>query len=430
MALHRRRLLAAAGSAGAGVVGVGYWQRRRLRRFPSIRELKAVSGIAVPRIEEDPIITQALLEASYERTVDRFDEIEARLEPPYDRYTEEFIETLRTRLIDSAPETVTVRSRGVPAMHYARRQTLFTYRRIRSRVVEILAHESPGELPTETFTERASALDDRIDDVSVPYRGVNLGEAIVAGSTIESTIDSAENRVEKARDETERRVRWRELERATAAVEDAESFAVAKTGTDHRAEFPEIADRLVAEYERRREAAPDPHAAPDFEEATSTFASRGIGLLRRPMGQLGASPWSASRLPEEDAGRAAHTHALLLSTVPLYEAFSDVPNPVWWEEIDYELGAGPDDLREEKRATIDAAGLYLDRDDPLVRHLAAVPLGLVRATDSRVDSLVEDANTLEDAEWTTQLDYAMLLYRSARRYAEEIGDAVAVVDDT
>ncbi|MDR5671953.1 Uncharacterized protein AArcCO_2165 [Halalkaliarchaeum sp. AArc-CO] len=430
MALHRRRVLAATGAAGAGILGLGYWQRRRIRRYPSVLDLREVTGSEVPRIEDDQIITSTLLDASYDRAVERFEEIEPRLDPPYDRYSEEFIENLRARLSDRAPETVTIWSRGVPAMHYARRQALFTYRRVRSRLVGILAHEAPDELPFEPFAERASALEERIESVSVPYRGASFGEAIVAGSTIESALGEATSALENAREEDERRDRWRQLERATAAVEDAESLVETRSGENHRPEFSAAAERLVDEYEHHREAAPARHEAPEIDGANSTFAMRGIGALQRPMRNLGGTPEIASRLFDDgDHGRAAHTHVLLLPTIPLYEAFSDVPNPVWWEEIDYEHGADPDDLRARKRAAIDTVEPYLDRDDPLVGHLAAVPLGVVRATDSRVERLTEDAHAVDDSEWAMQLDLALLLYESARRYAEAIDEVIDVVDD-
>ena len=50
-------------------------------------------------------------------------------------------------------------------------------------------------------------------------------------------------------------------------------------------------------------------------------------------------------------------------------------------------------------------------------------------TGSRVEWLIEDANTVADAEWRVQLDYAFLRYESARRYAEAIDEAIDVVNE-
>ncbi|AUX08012.1 hypothetical protein AArcSl_0359 [Halalkaliarchaeum desulfuricum] len=430
MALHRRHLLAATAAAGAGVFGVGYWQRRRLGRLPTIRALDNVVESEVPRIEDDPIITPSLLEASYDRTDERFEEIEARLEPPYDRYSEEFIENLRTRLADRAPENVTIWPRGAPAMHYANRQALFTYRRVRGRLAGILAYESPEELPPETFQERSAIVGQRIDSFAVPYQGTTLGESIIAGATIESLVGAAESHLENAGERDEYAHRWRELERATAAIEDAEAFATARNGTDYANDVQRIADGLVAEYDRRREDAPDHHDVSGIDDARSTFVFSATTPLQRSMRNLGATPSIARGLLEDgDFARAAFTYALLLPTVPLYGAFADVPDFIWWEEYDYELGAEPADLREEKQATIDVVEQYLGTEDPLVSLFAAVPLGALRRTDSRLDGLIEDAHTVDDSEWAMQLDRALLLYEGARRYAEAIGDVIDLVNE-
>lgn len=431
MDLSRREVLAATGVAGAGTLGIGYWQRRRLARFSTIMDFRYITGIAVPEIEDDSVITRSLLEPAYDRAITRFDEIESRLDPPFDRYSEEFVADLRERLTDRAPGQVTVWPHGPPAIHYARRQALFTYRRTRSRLVSILAHESSSELPPETFEERSAAVRDRIESLAVPYRGTSLGEAIVAGTTIESAIDSAESRLDSASEEDEYRTQWRDLERATAALEDAESFVRARQGSDYGDDLPAVAERLRNEFERRREEAPDSLVEDDNEDPVSSFAIAAISVLHRSMRRLGAYPYGRGGLLDDDDryGRAAYTYALLLPTVSLYEAFADVPHAPFWEEREYRVGASTEDLRAEKTATIDAIEPYLDADDPLVTNLAAVPLGAVRDTDGRLETMIGDVRTLTDDEWAMRRDEALLRYESAHRYAEAIDETIGIVTE-
>ena len=434
MGLGRRQVLAVVGAAGTGALGFGYWQRRRLERFPVIRDFRAIAEIEVPKVEDDPVITVSLLASAYDRAVDRFDEIELRLEPPLERYSEEFVEELREQLTDRAPDNVTVSSHvspsGAPAMYAARRQALAMYRIGRSRLVSVLAHDSPAELPPERFEEQSKSVHERLDSLTVPYRGATLGEAIVAGATIESTLGTAESHLGRASEEDDEPARWQHLERATAASEDAEDFVQARDGSDYGDELSTTAERLVDEYEHRLAEAPDTLVkdASTSEEPVPSFTNNAIVYLNQSMRILGAAHYAGSGLFRDGTyGRAAHTHALLLPTVPLYEAFADIPQENRWEEHNYELGATPEDLRKEKTATLDAVDPYLDASNPLTTHLAAVPLGVVRNADSRVETLTEDANTLDDSEWARQRDLALLTYESARRYAEAIDETLDIV---
>lgn len=431
MGLNRRTVLAATGVFGAGTLGVGYWQRRRLVRFSEIRDLRDIAAIEVPQIEEDPVITMPLLESAYNRAVDRFDEIEPRLNPPFDRYSDEFVEDLRDHLTDEAPDRVSISpwvpSYGAPAMHAARRQALSIYHIRRSRLVSILAHNSPEELPPETFEEQSTTVRERIESLTVPYQGRTLGEAIMGGATIEWAIGRAEHRLEYERGGDDYPAQWRDLERATAAIQDAESFVQARDGSDYSGGLPIFAERVVNEFEHRQEGAPEPRVQ-DMSvggNPVPSFATSVIGAVQRSMRLLGASPSGRHGLLEGgNYGQAVLTHVLLLPTVPLYEAFTDVPQIAYWEELDYELGATPEELRAEKTATINAVEPYLEADDPLVTHLATVPLGVVRAGDSRLQTLIENARTLDDDEWAMRRDQALLQYESARRYAETIDETI------
>lgn len=426
----RRHVLAGAGAVGASVLGLGYWQRRRLVRFPTTRELRDVVGIEVPEFERDLIITPSLLDAAYTRAVDRFDEIESRLDPPLERYSMEFVEELRAELIDDAPDNVTVPSHGAPAMHAARRQTMAMYGIRRARLVSILAENSPGELPPERYEAQSTTVRERMDSLTVPYRGATVGEAIVSGSTIEWAIGTAESRLERAENEADHPARWQHLERAITASEDAESVVNARDGSDYGDDLPDIAAQLVDEFDQRKEEAPEPivQEASDSEAFVPSFTNNAIVGLHQSMRNLGGAP-SYGRAPFRDGryGRAAHTYALLLPTIPLYEAFADIPQDNWWEELDYERAATTADLREEKNATIDAVEPYLDASDPLVAHLAAVPLGLLQDVDSRLETMIEDANTLDDSGWARHRDRALLEYESARRYAAAIEETTDIV---
>lgn len=436
MEFSRRTVLAATGAAGAGTLGVGYWQRRRLVRFSELSDLRDIAAIEVPRIEDDPVITMPLLKSAYDRAVVRFDEIEARLDPPFDRYSEGFVEDLRDHLTEEAPDRVTISpwvpSYGAPAMHAARRQALSIYHIRRSRLVSVLAHNSPEELPPEAFEEQSTTVRERLESLTVPYRGGTLGEAIMSGATIEWAIGRAEHRLEGERGDDDYPAQWRDLERATAAVQDAESFVQARDGSDYSDDLPMFAERVVNEFEHRRAEAPERRVQNTTVAGNHvpSFATSAIGAVQRSMRLLGASPSGRHRLLEGgNDGRAVLTHALLLPTVPLYEAFTDVPHIAYWAELDYELGATSEELRAEKTATIDAVEPYLEADDPLVAHLATVPLGVVRAADSRLQTLIEDVGTLDDAEWAIRRDQALLQYESARRYAETIDDTIDTLSE-
>ena len=431
MTLNRRRVLAGAGVAGVGALGFGTWQRRRIRRFSERRDFRDIAAIDVPQIEADPVVTMPLLESAYNRTVSRFDEIEQRLEPPLDRYSMDFVEELREQLIDEAPDRVTISSHvpsyGAPAMHAARRQTLSIYHIRRSRLVSVLAYNSPEELPSETFEEDAMTVRDRIESLTVPYRGRTLGEAIFAGATIEWAIGSAESRLERAKGEDDHPAQWQDLERATAAIEDAETFVKARDGSDYADDVPTVAERVVNEFEHRYEEAPGEFVQDTSvgEEPVPSFASSAIVSAQRSMRLLGASPSSRRGMPEDgNYGRTVLTHALLLPTVPLYEAFADVPHVSYWEELEYERGATPEALRAEKTATVDAVEPHLEADDPLVVHLATVPLGVVRDADTRLQTLIDDPREFDDTEWAKRRGQILLQYETARRYAEAIDEAI------
>ena len=436
MELHRRRVLAGVGVAGAGALGFGYWQRRRIRRFSEIGDFRDVADIDVPQIEEDPVITMALLESAYDRTVDRFDEIEARLEPPLDRYSMEFVEELREQIADEAPDRVTISSLvpsyGPPAMHAARRQAMSVYHIRRSRLVSILAHNAPEELPPETFEEEATTVHDRIESLTVPYRGRTLGEAIMRGTTVEWSIARAESHLEGAREEDDYPARWSDLERATAAIEDAESFVQARDGSDYADDVPTVTERFVNEFEQRKAKAPGElvqDTSVDGEPVPS-FASSAIASAHQSMRLLGAAPSGRRGLPEDGTyGQTALTYALLLPTVSLYEAFADVPSVSYWEELDYEPGVTPEALRAEKSATIDAVSPQIGADDPLVAHLATVPLGVVRDADRRLQTLTDDPGEFDDTEWARRRGQVRLEYESARRYAEAIDESIDIITE-
>ena len=436
MTLNRRRVLAGAGVAGVGALGFGTWQRRRIRRFSERRDFRDIAAIDVPQIEADPVITMPLLESAYNRTVSRFDEIEQRLEPPLDRYSMDFVEELREQLIDEAPDRVTISSHvpsyGAPAMHAARRQTLSIYHIRRSRLVSVLAYNSPEELPSETFEEDAMTVRDRIESLTVPYRGGTLGEAIIAGATIEWAIGSAESRLQRAKGEDDHPAQWQDLERATAAIEDAESFVQARDGSDYADDVPTVTKRFVNEFEQRKAKAPGElvqDTSVDGEPVPS-FASSAIASAHQSMRLLGAAPSGRRGLPEDGTyGQTALTYALLLPTVSLYEAFADVPSVSYWEELDYEPGVTPEALRAEKSATIDAVSPQIGADDPLVAHLATVPLGVVRDADRRLQTLTVDPGEFDDTEWARRCGQVRLEYESARRYAEAIDESIDIITE-
>ncbi|WP_255194411.1 hypothetical protein [Natronobeatus ordinarius] len=348
----------------------------------------------------------------------------------------EFVEELRGQLSDEAPDRVTISSRvpayGAPAMHAARRQTLSLYHIRRSRLVSVLAYNSPGELPPETFEEDAVTVRERIESLTVPYRGRTLGEAIMRGATIEWAIGRAENRLERAKEEDDYPAQWRDLERATAAIEDAESFVQARDGSDYADDLPTVTERVVNEFEHRQEEAPEELLQDTSvgEEPVPSFASSAIASAQRSMRLLGASPSSRRGLPEDgNYGQTVLTYALLLPTVSLYEAFADVPHVSYWEELEYERGATPEALRAEKTATIDAVAPHFEADDPLVAHLATVPLGVVRDADSRLQTLIDDPREFDDTEWAKRRGQVLLQYESARRYAEAIDEPIDIITE-
>ncbi|GAB7092540.1 hypothetical protein JCM18237_28110 [Halorubrum luteum] len=430
MELSRRQLLVAGGIAGAGTFGTGYWQRRRLVRFSTIRELREIIAIDVPQIAADSIITMPLLESAHGRATDRFNDIEARIDPSSDHPSDAIVTNLQEQLTETAPERVAVWPHGTPAIHYARRQALFTYRRIRSRIISVLANVAPEELPSDAFDEQMTDAREQRTSMTVPYQGRTLGEATVASSLIESTLSNADGHLENAEEEDESTEQWGNLERATAAIEDGAAFIDVRDGTNLNAALSTLAERLVTEYEQRIENAPDPliEGVTHEEGPVSSFANSAVGALQRSMRDLGAAHYFRRGLLDDGAyGRAAHIHALLLPTVPLYETFAEVPRVPYWEELAYDRGATPTELGAEKAATIDTLEPYLASNDPLVTHLAAVPLGVVRRTDNRLQTLIDDARTLTDPEWRRRRDQALLQYEGAHQYAESIEDTLEII---
>lgn len=436
MNFSRRTFLLASGAAGVGVVGIGYWQRRRLLRHDEISAFDDIASLEVPHIEEDPVISMTILEGAYTRAIDRFDDIEPRLDPPFDRYPDSQVEDLRDRLTDSHPDQVTVESHvpshGPPAMHAARRQALRTYRRHRSRLVSVLSHESPDERSPEPFADRSTAVEERIESVSMPHRGTTLGEAIVAAATVDSTVTTATSRLERARTADDSVVQWTNLERAEAAVTDAESLVEARSGTDYGDDVPSVAEHLAAEYTARQADAPDPILADatDSDDIIPTFFGMAQSVLYRSMGRVGAAPSARGSLVAEDRyGRSALTHLLMLPILELYGAFEDVPGELYWDELDYEYGAAPEDLRQEKTAAVSAVEPHLTAEDPLIALLAAVPLGVVRNADQRLQRLTDDPRAFSDEEWASRRDTVKLMYESARRYADAIDETIAIVNE-
>lgn len=420
MGPRRRTVL---GSLAAVGLGVGYWQRRRIRRWGAIGDLEATVALDLPTIHEATIVDEGVHDDAHERATERLTELEELIDDGP-------IVDLHRRRIESAREAVAEPStHDPPTADAARLDALATYRRQREVIVRRLVEEEPGRWDETALDDRREGLEGRLEELAIPYAG-EPGDVVVSAAAAEYARHVA--RVRRRADERRASAdAWADVETATAAVEDAAGLASGLAGEDAEGSIEAAVDRL----DQRLDHVVAPTAADDVPGHPDADVSHAVEL----QAEVGTTvydgvhraPASTAEAAAEggDLALAVENGALAILLGAAIEPLTEVPASHQWRQLGFELDVDEGELRGRKRAATGAIEDALDRagDGPLARRLCWPALSLVGAADTTLGRLAADPRAFDAREWAIRRDRAALEYEAARRHAGALAETVELV---
>lgn len=418
MSPRRRTVL---GSLAAVGLGVGYWQRRRIRRWGAIDDLEATVVLSLPTIHEATIVDEGVHDDAHERATERLTELEALIDdgPIVDRHR---------RRIESAREAVAEPStHDPPTADAARLDALATYRRQREVIVRRLVEEEPGRWDETALDDRREGLEERLEELAIPYAG-EFGDVVVSAAAAEYARDVARVRRSRADEGGTSADAWADVETGTAAVEGAAGIASALAGEDAEGSIEAAFDRLGERLDRvvAPTAADDVPGHPDADVPHAVELQAEVGTTAYD--GVSRTLASAAEVAAEggDLALAVENGALAILLGAAIEPLTEVPASHQWRQLGFELDVDEGELRGRKRAATGAIEDALDRagDGPLARRLCWPALSLVGAADTTLGRLAADPRAFDAREWAIRRDRAALEYEAARRHAETLPEAV------
>ncbi|GAB6880630.1 hypothetical protein JCM17823_29040 [Halorubrum gandharaense] len=412
----RRALLAALGAAGT-VGGIGFWQRRRLRRREELTTLETVRDVELQSEPDTELLTVTPdhVAASYDRAHEHLQETLDYLGDDPPSHMERHVDRARERLDDTPPDE--------QPDDAAREAALDTYRlAVASSATArggVLDHGRDS--PSDELREAHDALVSALDAADPGYPGERLTRTVVQCGEVDDLLGSASTAEQRVRErylDDAGTVAWERVEVARCRVYDAEQLVEPLGG-------PERADALASAFEalaERTKANADPIDFTYDGDVPNHASDRWMSA------QLsGGGPENAA-----DDGRyaaAVREQAERAAVAATLDAFTEYPSYRRLHEMDEPAPGDASEVLAVKRDAVEAVAEALDEvgGDPLGNQLLGTTMSTVERGDRRVDRLIEEVQSYDDDEWNEQIYRALITYRGAALEAEAVPGIVEVV---
>lgn len=418
MPSSRRTLLAALGVGVAGVGGVGYWQRRRIRRRDDLAAIDDALEEPTPAVETGAVVTDDHLEATYERAVETIEDVDSRIdeELPWDADVSEW----RPAALEDAPRDERHNALGHLASLAGEARSVLAHHRFEDR-------RRDWDDLEQRLTEEREAL----ETVHVEYRAPSMSEAIDQYAAVDSRHRSAAIRLDRAQrrldgDQADYALASQWIERARFHRADAEWFTRAIDGEDYT-------DRLESTLERTVDAADEAledlaGLEVDHPDAERNYVADAVrthrlfdGIRENVESRRGdPGPYLAAGVR---FAATQYTYARALER----PAFTETPERRAWDDVAPPVDAR--DLPERKREAIEAIenATAAYGDDPFGRRLLAESIDRVDSADRSLGSARDGVTDRSRSEWREQLTLGYMRYLEGAAFAEAIPETMALV---
>ncbi len=420
MSPSRRALLKASVPVALGGAGLGYWQRRRIRRRDDLEALERTAALETPCVDEPLIVPDEVVQAGYEDAHTHLEQTEELA----DEVPEETEVTGLDRRLDQTVEALEGNPPAEMDTDSDRQEALESYRlamansgSARGSIIVETEDEADAR---EIIRDRLDELEAICDDLEISYTGASFTTAIVQYGVVDEWVGQAAERLSRVDDRTIQReepnpVNWETLAMGRFDLETAARQAEALEGRD-------VSDAFDSGYESLadRTGSIVDEAPFELEDDVNTYA---LGVWQ--------GIWDAERPAENahESGRFARalrdqTQALVIAKT--LEEFGDVPESRAWGGREADIPSTGDELLEatttavaDLEAAIGAAG-----DDPLGRWLLEESVRNLTSVQSSADRLREGVRSIAAADWTRQLAHATLRSRRAGTYATAVPEVL------
>ena len=401
---------------GIGGGGVGYWQRRRLRRRDDVAAIESALDIGRPTLPEPVSVRPEHAVGSYERAKEHVSETErlrADAGGSFDSGSGsgDMLERARNDLEGHAPGTLDDDATRLDALE-AYRLAIARSATVRGRL-----YGGDRTAPSPELRRRIDAFEADLEAFDPEYRGEGVPETIVqCAEADERLIDARSDLDTAARMAGDERysndVAWEQAAVGATRLYDARQFLRDRAGPDRADALESTLDRLTAWIGDAIDGMDWRYEGEHPSYAVTRY--RDVGL---------AEPVD----PRQDPGpgrlaSAVRSRAREATVVATLGRFPDVPARHRWADLGYELGTDAGTLTEAKAAAVGAieATAATVGPDPLGRWLLSEILGAVESADRRLGRLVEEPNDGSERRWASERDRAILEYGAASAEAEAV----------
>lgn len=419
MAPRRRTVLAAIGSTTVFGGGVGYWQRRRIRRRNETDDINSALDIELPSVSTPVSISENHVESSYHRARDHVAETESLLDTADDVSAETQLDRARERLDEYPPEELVDGNNRVDALEaYRLAVAISGWGRAR-------AYDDVSGPPSDALQNASDALRTELDAVESQYHSPSLstvivqcGEADELYSTTVSRADRTQDYV--ADDEFSNSVTWEIVEMARQTIHDVDWLFDKQEGPDQTETLEETFERLTDQVETNTD-----DVSMDFEDGVWSQAGR--RSLDLKMHNSGSEA-------HFDAGRVALAVRDQADTAMISATFDTLEQYPAIQKLDmteYQLVDDSEQLIAEKRDVVEAITAATDAvgDDPLGQYLLTEAIETAERGDRQLNRLRDNVRSYDQKQWLTGRDSAFLRFRSSAAEARAIPDVIELVED-
>ena len=416
MSPSRRTLLKAGVPVALGGAGLGYWQRRRIRRRDDLEPLEEAAALETPTVGEPVATSDAIVQAGHE---DARAHLEHTEELAADVPEETTVPGLERRL-DQAADGLEANPPGAAETDGDRLETLQSYRLAMANsgsargAISIETQEEDGAREAlRVLVDEATAVRDALE---ISYEGDPFTTAIVQYGAVDQRVTSASSRLGRLDDRTISReepnpVHWESVAVSRFDLETAARYLEELDG-------PELTEALESGYE-------------SLADRTESIVEETEFVLEDDVRNYTTTVWRHlwdSERPAENAhesgrvARALRDQSQALAIAHTLEEFVDVPEFRAWDEREEDVPRTGVALHEAAAAaaveledTLEVVG-----DDPLGRLLLEEPARDLENVQSRADRLRDDVRSIADDDWTRRIAQSALRCRRAGAYAAAV----------
>jgi hypothetical protein len=424
MRSRRRTLLSALAAIGVGGGGVGYWQRRRLRRRDDVAAIESALEIDRPTPPEPISVRPEHAVGSYERAREHVSETERLGEDAgksFESGSVDMLDRARNDLERRAPETLEGDA--------ARLDALETYRLAISRSATVRGRLYGGAraTPSPKLRQLIDAFGADLEAFDPEYRGESVTETIVQCAEADERFSDArsdlDTAIRMAGDERySNDVAWERAAVGATRLYDAGQFLRKRGGPDRADALGSTLERLTAWIGDAIDGMDWRYEGEHPSYAVSRYRDVGLAEPVDPRQELGPGRLAS----------AVRSRAREATVVATLGRFPDVPARHRWADLEYELGADAGTLPEAKATAVEAieAAAATVGPDSLGRWLLSEILGAIASADRRLDRLAEEPNDGSERRWTSGRDRSILEYRAAMVEAEAVPDVLERVAES